>query len=106
MRQPELDPGPAAAGDQINPVQRGVLDPDQHFSRARPRLRQLAVFQDVVRAGLVVASSGLLLHSFFSLAGALAGRTSDIGAMELYAASVITGDPLQLARLLKDTLGA
>lgn len=35
-----------------------------------------------------------------------AERTSDIGAMELYAASVITGDPLQLARLLKDTLGA
>ncbi len=33
-------------------------------------------------------------------------RTSDIGAMELYAASVIAGDPLQLARLLKDTLGA
>ncbi len=38
--------------------------------------------------------------------GDLAQRTSDIGAMELYAASVITGDPLQLARLLKDTLGA
>jgi len=35
-----------------------------------------------------------------------ATRTSDIGAMELYAASVIAGDPLQLARLLKDTLGA
>jgi hypothetical protein len=33
-------------------------------------------------------------------------RTSDIGAMELYAASVISSDPLQLARLLKDTLGA
>jgi hypothetical protein len=38
--------------------------------------------------------------------GDLAGRTSDIGAMELYAASVITGDPLQLARLLRDSLGA
>ncbi|HUS82345.1 MAG TPA: hypothetical protein VM013_03695 [Dehalococcoidia bacterium] len=38
--------------------------------------------------------------------GDLAGRTSDIGAMELYAASVIAGDPLRLARLLKDTLGA
>ena len=36
--------------------------------------------------------------------GDLAARTSDIGAMELYAASVITGDPLQLARLLRDTL--
>jgi hypothetical protein len=31
-------------------------------------------------------------------------RTSDIGAMELYAASVITSDPLQLARLLRDIL--
>jgi hypothetical protein len=31
-------------------------------------------------------------------------RTSDIGAMELYAASVIAGDPLQLARSLQDTL--
>jgi hypothetical protein len=38
--------------------------------------------------------------------GDLAARTSDIGAMELYAASVIAGDPLQLARLLRDTLGA
>jgi hypothetical protein len=37
--------------------------------------------------------------------GDLADRTSDIGAMELYAASVISGDPLRLARLLKDTLG-
>jgi hypothetical protein len=37
--------------------------------------------------------------------GDLGDRTSDIGAMELYAASVIAGDPLQLARLLKDTLG-
>ncbi|MGD0116090.1 MAG: hypothetical protein ABSC13_08835 [Dehalococcoidia bacterium] len=37
--------------------------------------------------------------------GDLAERTSDIGAMELYAASVIAGDPLRLARLLKDTLG-
>jgi hypothetical protein len=35
-----------------------------------------------------------------------ASRTSDIGAMELYGASVIVGDPLRLARLLKDTLGA
>jgi hypothetical protein len=35
-----------------------------------------------------------------------ASRTSDIGAMELYGASVIAGDPLQLARLLEDTLGA
>ena len=38
--------------------------------------------------------------------GDLANRTSDIGAMELYAASVITSDPLQLARLLRDTLSA
>jgi len=38
--------------------------------------------------------------------GDLAERTSDIGAMELYAASVIAGDPLRSARLLKDTLGA
>jgi hypothetical protein len=38
--------------------------------------------------------------------GDLSGRTSDIGAMELYAASVIAGDPLQLARLLRDTLTA
>ena len=33
-------------------------------------------------------------------------RTSDIGAMELYGASVIAGDPLRLARRLRDTLGA
>ncbi len=38
--------------------------------------------------------------------GDLMDRTSDFGAMELYAASVIAGDPLRLARLLKDTLGA
>jgi hypothetical protein len=38
--------------------------------------------------------------------GDLATRTSDIGAMELYAASVIASDPLQLARLLRDTLSA
>ncbi|MDI6857949.1 MAG: hypothetical protein QME71_06505 [Dehalococcoidia bacterium] len=38
--------------------------------------------------------------------GDLNSRTSDIGAMELYAASVIASDPLLLARLLRDTLGA
>jgi hypothetical protein len=38
--------------------------------------------------------------------GDLSSRTSDFGAMELYGASVIVGDPLRLARLLKDTLGA
>lgn len=38
--------------------------------------------------------------------GDLNSRTSDIGAMELYAASVISSDPLPLARLLRDTLGA
>jgi hypothetical protein len=37
--------------------------------------------------------------------GALGSRTSDIGAMELYAANVITSDPLRLARLLQDSLG-
>ncbi len=36
--------------------------------------------------------------------GDLAARTSDIGAMELYAASVIATDPLQLARQLRATL--
>jgi len=30
-----------------------------------------------------------------------ANRTSDIGAMELYAAPVISSDPFQVARLLK-----
>jgi hypothetical protein len=34
-----------------------------------------------------------------------ASRTSDIGSMELYGASVIASDPLQLARQLQDTLG-
>jgi galactose-1-phosphate uridylyltransferase len=33
-------------------------------------------------------------------------RTCDIGAMELYAATVISSDPLKLARVLEDTLGA
>ncbi len=31
-------------------------------------------------------------------------RTNDFGAMELYAASVVAGDPLQLARTLQDAL--
>jgi hypothetical protein len=36
--------------------------------------------------------------------GDLTARTSDIGAMELYVASVIASDPLRLARLLRDHL--
>jgi hypothetical protein len=32
-------------------------------------------------------------------------RTCDIGAMELYAANVVSSDPLNVARVLEDTLG-
>jgi len=32
-------------------------------------------------------------------------RTCDIGAMELYAANVVSSDPLKVARVLEDTLG-
>jgi hypothetical protein len=32
-------------------------------------------------------------------------RTADIGAMELYAASVVSSDPFALARILKQALG-
>jgi hypothetical protein len=31
-------------------------------------------------------------------------RTNDMGAMELYAASVVSSDPLNLAHVLQDTL--
>ncbi len=34
--------------------------------------------------------------------GSLANRTSDIGAMELYAAPVVSSDPFQVARLLRE----
>jgi hypothetical protein len=34
-----------------------------------------------------------------------ASRTCDIGAMELYAANVVSSDPLKIARVLEDTLG-
>jgi hypothetical protein len=33
-------------------------------------------------------------------------RTNDFGAMELYAASVVAGDPLRLAAQLEDALPA
>ena len=33
-------------------------------------------------------------------------RTADFGGMELYAASVVSSDPLRLARALEDNLGA
>jgi hypothetical protein len=33
-------------------------------------------------------------------------RTADFGAMELYAASVVSSDPLSLARTLEDALSA
>jgi hypothetical protein len=33
-------------------------------------------------------------------------RTADFGAMELYAASVVSSDPFALARTLRDTMGA
>jgi hypothetical protein len=32
-------------------------------------------------------------------------RTNDFGAMELYAASVVSSDPLMVARVLKEALG-
>ena len=35
-----------------------------------------------------------------------ATRTNDIGAMELYAASVVSSDPLKLAQTLQDALPA
>jgi hypothetical protein len=36
--------------------------------------------------------------------GDLANRTSDVGGMEIYAASVIAGDPFELARELQNHL--
>jgi len=50
--------------------------------------------------------SGFPVIAYVVDRGDLAGRTSDIGAMELYGASVIAADPLRLARRLRDTLGA
>jgi len=50
--------------------------------------------------------SGFPVIAYLVDRGDPAGRTSDIGSMELYGASVIAADPLRLARRLRDTLGA
>ena len=50
--------------------------------------------------------SGFPVVAYLVDRGDPASRTSDIGAMELYGASVIAADPLRLARRLRDTLGA
>ena len=50
--------------------------------------------------------SGFPVIAYLVDRGDPASRTSDIGAMELYGASVIAADPLRLARRLRDTLGA